>query len=85
MRDRFTAPSWVDTLSLPAFLMAHAIGRLTREAGFGDLIKAWRSVAARWPAARLWIIGDGPERARLERLAGPRTRLVGRVGAERLR
>lgn len=48
--------------------VAVAIGRLTRAAGFGDLIKAWRSVAARWPAARLWIIGDGPEREPLYHL-----------------
>jgi glycosyltransferase involved in cell wall biosynthesis len=33
----------------------------------------------------LRIAGDGPERARLARLAGPGTRLLGRVGDEQLR
>jgi len=33
----------------------------------------------------LVVVGDGPERARLERLAGPSTRLAGRVGADTLR
>jgi glycosyltransferase involved in cell wall biosynthesis len=33
----------------------------------------------------LRIAGDGPERARLARLAGPRARLLGRVGDEQLR
>ncbi|GMU65155.1 MAG: putative glycosyl transferase [Acidobacteriota bacterium] len=33
----------------------------------------------------LVVVGEGPERPRLERLAGSRTRLVGRVDAERLR
>jgi glycosyltransferase involved in cell wall biosynthesis len=33
----------------------------------------------------LRIVGEGPERRRLERLAGPRTRLLGRLDGERLR
>jgi len=33
----------------------------------------------------LQIVGEGPERNRLERLAGPRTQLLGRVSPERLR
>ncbi len=33
----------------------------------------------------LWVVGTGPERQRLERLAGPRTRLLGRVDGEALR
>jgi MFS family permease len=31
MRDSFGAPSWVDTLTLPVFLSAHALGRLTAD------------------------------------------------------
>lgn len=31
MRDSFGAPSWVDTLTLPVFLAAHAIGRLNAD------------------------------------------------------
>jgi glycosyltransferase involved in cell wall biosynthesis len=33
----------------------------------------------------LYIVGEGPERERLARLAGPKTRLLGRVSPERLR
>jgi MFS family permease len=31
MRDSFDAPSWVNTLTLPVFLAAHAIGRLNAD------------------------------------------------------
>jgi MFS family permease len=31
MRDSFAAPSWVDTLTLPVFLTAHALGRLSAD------------------------------------------------------
>ncbi len=31
MRDTFGAPSWVDTLTLPVFLAAHALGRLNAD------------------------------------------------------
>jgi glycosyltransferase involved in cell wall biosynthesis len=47
-----------------------AIGQLTPPRGFAHLIKAWKTVAARFPAARLWIAGDGPERERLYQLIG---------------
>jgi glycosyltransferase involved in cell wall biosynthesis len=33
----------------------------------------------------LWIVGEGPERERLEGMAGPRTRFLGNVDAETLR
>ncbi len=35
--------------------------------------------------ARLVVVGEGPERGRLERLAGPAVRLAGRVEADELR
>jgi glycosyltransferase involved in cell wall biosynthesis len=47
--------------------VALAFGRLDTEHRFGDLIRAWRIVAARRSEARLWIIGDGPERENLYR------------------
>ena len=47
-----------------------AIGRMVPQSGFAHLVKAWKSVAARFPAARLWIVGDGPERDRLYQLTG---------------
>lgn len=33
MRDSFTAPDWVDTLTLPAFMTAQSIGRLLGDRG----------------------------------------------------
>jgi glycosyltransferase involved in cell wall biosynthesis len=47
-----------------------AVGRLEPSQRFGDLVRAWRIVTARQPQARLWIIGDGPERDALYRQIG---------------
>lgn len=47
-----------------------ACGRFTPSCGFAELIKAWKSVAVRFPLAKLWIVGDGPLRERLYQLAG---------------
>lgn len=35
-------------------------GRLEAERGLDYLIAAWPGVVARWPQARLWLIGEGP-------------------------
>jgi glycosyltransferase involved in cell wall biosynthesis len=50
--------------------VALAIGRFLPESGLVDLVKAWRAVAARFPLARLWIVGDGPQRDLLYQLIG---------------
>lgn len=47
--------------------IALALGRLDAAHRFGDLIRAWRLVTARRPEARLWIVGDGPDREMLFR------------------
>jgi len=44
-----------------------AMGRLDADHRFSDLVRAWRIVTANRPEARLWIIGDGPERESLYR------------------
>ena len=46
-----------------------AVGALTREKGHATLLQAFAQVVARHPGATLTILGDGPERASLERLA----------------
>jgi glycosyltransferase involved in cell wall biosynthesis len=51
------------------------VGRLSASKGFDVLLRAFAK--ADLPAARLAIIGEGRERARLERLAGERVRLAG--------
>ena len=44
-------------------------GRLVAKKGVDVLVRAMADVVRRVPAARLVVAGDGPERARLERLA----------------
>ena len=56
-----------------------SVARLHRQKALGDLLAAWRRVAAELPSARLVLVGDGPERAGLERLAGPGVMFVGSV------
>lgn len=40
-------------------------GRLHADKGLSDLVRAWPPIAARWPQARMWLIGDGPQREEL--------------------
>jgi glycosyltransferase involved in cell wall biosynthesis len=40
-------------------------GRLHEAKGLLDLIDAWRLVVQRHPTARLWLVGDGPQRGEL--------------------
>jgi len=53
-------------------------GRLVHEKGVEVLLRAFAIVLEHCPEARLLLIGDGPERARLESLAED-LRIVGRV------
>ena len=50
-----------------------AIGRLSREKGHADLLAAFRQALSRDTSRplRLVLVGDGPERSRLEHLAEP--------------
>lgn len=45
------------------------VGRLAREKGAAALLRAFGRVAARAPTSRLRLVGDGPERDALSRLA----------------
>jgi glycosyltransferase involved in cell wall biosynthesis len=45
------------------------VGRLAQEKGLDDLIAAWPTVRASYHRAQLTLIGEGPERPRLEALA----------------
>jgi glycosyltransferase involved in cell wall biosynthesis len=44
-------------------------GRLIRDKGMDDVIRAFARVAVEYPDASLLILGDGPDRGRLENLA----------------
>jgi glycosyltransferase involved in cell wall biosynthesis len=46
-----------------------SVGSLVHLKGFDLGLRAFASFQHRYPAAEYWIIGDGPERGRLERLA----------------
>lgn len=54
------------------------VGPLQAGSGLRVLIDAWRHVVRQYPHARLWLIGDGPQRARLYRRVQDAD-LVGRV------
>lgn len=56
-----------------------AIGRMSREKGHIDLISAFRLLRERVPNLRLVLVGDGPERDRLERAAGEGVLFCGQV------
>ena len=45
------------------------VGRLAPEKGLDTLIEAWLKVRARFPTAQLILVGEGPERAALEKQA----------------
>lgn len=53
------------------------VGRLCPQKGQDVLLRAWPAVAARLPRARLVLVGDGPDQARLLRAAPPGVLLVG--------
>jgi phosphatidylinositol alpha-1,6-mannosyltransferase len=63
---------------------AVAVGRLVAQKGFSTLLRAWRLVVDRragsGPAPELRLVGDGPQRPRLERLV----RTLGLTGSVRL-
>ena len=51
-------------------LQAAFVGRLSPEKGLDTLINAWPTVLDQIPDARLTLVGEGPERPRLEALIG---------------
>jgi len=62
----------------PGAPLAVYTGRLHEAKGLGDLLAAWPSIAAAWPQARLWLVGEGPYHAALEEQIQARD-LAGRV------
>jgi phosphatidylinositol alpha-1,6-mannosyltransferase len=67
-----------------------AVGRLVSRKGFDDLLRAVAIVKKEFPRLRLHLVGDGPERENLERLArrlgiGRAVKFCGRLSREDLR
>ncbi len=57
-----------------------AVGRLSQEKGFVDLLRAWNRTPTN--GLELVIVGDGPDRERLRSLAGSDVHVVGRKSGE---
>ena len=57
-----------------------AVGRLAEQKGLDVAVRALARIREREPAAVLVVLGEGPERERLEALAGEGVYLPGRVG-----
>jgi glycosyltransferase involved in cell wall biosynthesis len=73
-RDRREAQS---RLGLDGVPLAVCVGRLHRQKNQHGLLDAWPLVLEAVPAARLVLIGEGPDRHQLERRAVPGVELVG--------
>jgi glycosyltransferase involved in cell wall biosynthesis len=56
------------------------VGRLAEQKGIDVAVRALATIREREPSAVLVVLGEGPERARLESLAGEGVYLPGRVG-----
>ena len=66
-------------LQLPGWApLAVYTGRLHASKGIEVLVAAWEPIAARWPNARLFLVGDGPHRSALDARIESRG-LAGRV------
>ncbi|MFF5256724.1 glycosyltransferase family 4 protein [Streptomyces leeuwenhoekii] len=63
----------------PRARLVVCVGRLCRQKGQDVLIAAWDRIAERVPDARLVLVGDGPERARLRAMAPASVRFTGAV------
>jgi glycosyltransferase involved in cell wall biosynthesis len=59
----------------PGEFLIGGVGRLAKSKGWDVLLRAF--AAAALPDARVALLGEGRERPRLKRLAGPRVRLLG--------
>jgi glycosyltransferase involved in cell wall biosynthesis len=77
VKSNFAWPSAIRTGPGDAFLY---LGRLSEEKGLATLVEAWR----RGATGRLTVVGDGPERARLERSAPDGVTFLGQVPADRV-
>jgi len=61
-----------DEQALPVEQTALIVARMSareRYKGHEELLRVWPRVVAHHPGARLWVVGDGDDRPRLERLA----------------
>jgi glycosyltransferase involved in cell wall biosynthesis len=65
--QQFTARLAISDANMSLEMIADArlvvyTGRLHEQKGLPDLVRAWEKIAKRWPNARLWLVGEGPQR-----------------------
>jgi glycosyltransferase involved in cell wall biosynthesis len=56
----------------PAAPLVLYTGRLHEAKGLADLVTAWATIAPSNPTARLWLVGDGPQRQELQETVAAR-------------
>jgi glycosyltransferase involved in cell wall biosynthesis len=66
-----------ERLGLPDRPTVVCVGRLAEQKGQDLLLAAWGDVLLALPGAQLVLVGDGPQRAALQGLAGPGVRFAG--------
>jgi glycosyltransferase involved in cell wall biosynthesis len=76
-------PSLRDPGAAPEILWVGWVGRLSREKGPGIFLRAVANVHVEFPDARFMLVGEGPDRIKIERLIGElgigdRVQLLGR-------
>lgn len=76
--DRFRPPEVGREATGPVVL---TVSRLVRRKGIDDVLAAWGTVRERFGDASYVVVGDGPDRARLEALARPHGQSVRFVGS----
>ena len=84
LRAVHVVPEGVDTFTRPPVERAVEptiiyVGRLAGNKRPRDVIDAFKLVRSELPSARLWMVGDGRERPRLEAAAGPNVTFFGGV------
>jgi phosphatidylinositol alpha-1,6-mannosyltransferase len=71
-----------DRLGIPAEApVVVCAARMVKRKGQDTLVRAWQRVLDAMPEARLLLVGDGPARSRVERLAAPLGEAVVSAGA----
>ncbi|MGW2447607.1 glycosyltransferase [Streptomyces sp. NPDC001675] len=63
----------------PSAPLVVCVGRLCRQKGQDVLLRAWEQIRSAAPAARLVLVGDGPDRDALRARAHPSVRFAGAV------
>lgn len=79
-RDAALRASWGAQGDAPVLLY---VGRLAAEKNVGLALQAFERVRALRPEARMWVVGDGPQRQRLQR-AHPAASFVGMLHGDAL-